>query len=200
LQKVFARPTDKIETFTKNGQLKLVAENVWKWQDEEAIVREQTIITVLPLNNNGRKINLDFHFESLVDEVTLARRGTQYYGGLNIRMLPLKEFEIGSFDRNEKQIPKQEQPAWVYASWKNPQSDGYTELTLFEKITNPDYPGDLIQYSDINWFQPAFPKKGTRFILKKGKPLALGFQLWLRNVSDNNIIKKETWKKFQNEK
>ncbi|MDR0610090.1 MAG: PmoA family protein [Planctomycetaceae bacterium] len=204
LQKIFTQPTDKIETVTENGQLKLVAENVWKWEDKEPIVREQRTITVLPVDKNGRKINLDFQFESLVDEVTLARRQTQHYGGLNTRMLPLKEFKSGSFYGNEKEkettIPKQELPAWVFGSWKNPKSDGHTELTIFEKATNPDYPGDLIQYPNLNWFQPAFPKKGTRYILKKDKPLILRYQLWLHNAADNDNTKKESWKNFQNEK
>jgi hypothetical protein len=209
LKKVFARPTDKIETVIENGQINLVAENVWKWLDKEPIVREQATITVFPLDKNERKINLNFRFESLVDEVTLARRTTREYGGLNTRMLPLKDFKIGSFygnendsneKRNETTIPKQEQPAWVYYSWKNPKPDGYTELTIFEKTTNPDYPGDLIQYPALNWFQPAFPKKGTRYTLKKDKPLILRYQLWLHNASDNNNTKKESWKNFQNEK
>jgi hypothetical protein len=200
LQKVFARPTDKIETVTENGQLKLVAENVWKWEDKEPIVREQTIITVFPLDKNGRKINLEFHFDALVAEVTLARRGTQHYGGLNIRMLPLKEFKIGSFYGNEKDVPKIEQPAWVCGSWNNPKSDGKTELTVFEKTTNPDYPGSLIQYSNLNWFQPTFPKNGTRYVLTKGNPLILRYQLWLHNAADDDNAKKESWKNFQNEK
>jgi hypothetical protein len=200
LQKVFARPTDKIETIKENGQFKLIAENVWKWLDKESIVHEQTVITIFPFDKNGRKINLDFTFEALVDEVTLARRGTQHYGGLNIRMRPLKEFEIGSFYSDEKEIPLPQKPAWVCASWKNPKSDGHTELTVFEKMVNPDYPGDLIQYPNLNWFQPAFPKKGTRYSLKKKEPLVLRFQLWLHSASDDNTVKKETWKKFQNEK
>ncbi|MDR2440352.1 MAG: PmoA family protein [Planctomycetaceae bacterium] len=206
LQKVFARPTGKIETVIENRQLNLVAENVWKWLDKEPIVREQVIITVFPRDKNERKINLNFRFESLVDEVTLARRATREYGGLNTRMLPLKEFKIGSFygneneNENETTIPKQKQPAWVYYSWKNPKSDGYTELTIFEKTTNPDYPGDLIQYPVLNWFQPAFPKKGTRYILKKDKPLILRYQLWLHNAYDNNNTREESWKNFQNEK
>jgi hypothetical protein len=209
LQKIFARPTDKIETVMENEKLKLVAENIWKWEDKEPIVREQRTITIFPLDKNGRKINLDFQFEALVDAVTLARRSTRHYGGLNTRMLPLNEFKIGSFygnekdsneQRNEVTIPKQEQPAWVYGSWKNPKSDGYTELTIFEKATNPDYPGDLIQVLDNNWFQPAFPKKGTRYTLKKGEPLLLRYQLWLHNAANNDNAKKESWKDFQNEK
>ncbi|MDR2756918.1 MAG: PmoA family protein [Planctomycetaceae bacterium] len=202
LQKVFARPTDKIETTTNNGQVKLVAENIWKWLDKEPIVREQTTITVFPRDKNGRKINFEFRFESLVDEITLARRHTKHYGGLNLRMAPLKDFKIGSFYGNEKEtnIPKQEQPAWVFGSWKNPKSDGHSELTIFEKTTNPDYSGELIQYPNLNWFQPTFPKSGTRYSLKKDKPLTLRYQLWLHNAADNDNAKKEAWQIFQNEK
>ncbi|MDR3196939.1 MAG: PmoA family protein [Planctomycetaceae bacterium] len=202
LQKVFARPTNKIETIIENRQIKLVAENIWKWLDKEPIVREQTTITVFTLDQNGRKINLELRFESLVDEITLARRDTRHYGGLNLRMLPLKEFNIGSFygDKKETNLPNQEQPAWVFGSWKNPKSDGCTELTIFEKATNPDYPGSLIQYPNLNWFQPTFPKDGTRYSLKKGKPLTLHYQLRLHNANDDDNTKKEIWKNFQNEK
>ncbi|MDR1480405.1 MAG: PmoA family protein [Planctomycetaceae bacterium] len=200
LQKVFARTTNKIETATENGKLKLTAENVWKWLDKEPIVNEKITITVLPLDKNGRKINLEFHFTALVDEVTLARRGTQHYGGLNIRMQPLNEFKTSSFYGNEKDIPKINQPAWVCSSWNNPKSDGRTELTVFEKATNPDYPGALIQYPNLNWFQPTFPKNGTRYKLEKNKPLTLHYQLWLHNASDNDNTKKETWEIFQNTK
>ncbi|MDR0391656.1 MAG: PmoA family protein [Planctomycetaceae bacterium] len=201
LQKVFARPTGNIETVTtKDGQLKLIAENVWKWQDKEPIVREQATFTIFPVDKNGRKINLEFCFEALVDEVTLARRGTKHYGGLNLRMLPLKEFKIDSFYGKEKDTPITEQPAWVCGSWNNPKKEGRTELTIFEKATNPDYPGSLIQFPNLNWFQPTFPKTGTRYTLKKGTPLILRYQLWLHNATDDNNAKKESWKNYQNEK
>jgi hypothetical protein len=200
LQKVFARPTGKIEDVTENGQIKLVAENVWKWFDEEPIVNEQTIITVSPLDQNGRKINLEFRFNALVDGVTLARRQRKFYGGLNIRMLPLKDFKIGSFYDNEKDVSQTEQPAWVCASWKNPDTESQTELTVFEKSSNPDYPGELYKYPEINWFQPTFPKKETRYALKKNEPLILRYQLWLHNAADDDNAKKESWKNFQNKK
>ena len=70
------------------------------------------------------------------------------------------------------------------------------ELTVFEKADNPDYPGDYVHYPDIQWFQPTFPKKGTRFVLKKDDVLTLRFQLWLHEATDD-AAKKAAWKEFQ---
>ncbi|GHT45930.1 hypothetical protein FACS189454_06240 [Planctomycetales bacterium] len=195
LQKVFARPTGKISAGkTDNGQFKLVAENVWKWKDEEPIVNELITFTVFPRGANGRKINIDLRLESLVDEVTIARRQTKAYGGLNIRMQPLADWKASAFSEKEN---AGQNPAWVCASWKNPKSEGRTELTVFEKATNPDYPGELIQFPEINWFQPTFPKSGTRYTLKKSEPLTLRYQLWLHDASFNDDAKKKAWSEYQ---
>jgi hypothetical protein len=194
LQKVFARPTGKIlVSNTENDQFRLVAENVWKWKDEEPIVNELVAFTVFPRGENGRKINIDLRLESLVDEVTLARRGTKGYGGLNTRMQPLADWKASAFREKENAA---QNPAWVCASWKNPKSEGRTELTVFEKSTNPDYPGEFVQFPDLNWFQPTFPKSGTRYTLKKSEPLTLRFQLWLHDASLNDEAKQKAWSEF----
>ncbi|GHT09482.1 hypothetical protein FACS1894170_00010 [Planctomycetales bacterium] len=195
LQNVFARPTGKISAGkTDKMQFKLVAENVWKWKDEEPIVNELVTFTVFPRDANGRKINIDIRLESLVDEVTIARRETKAYGGLNIRMQPLADWNASALYEKENAA---QNPAWVCASWKNPKSEGRTELTVFEKATNPDYPGELIQYPNLNWFQPTFPKSGTRYTLKKSEPLTLHYQLWLHDASFNDDAKKKAWADYQ---
>jgi hypothetical protein len=194
LQKVFARPTGKISANkTDKGQFQLAAENVWKWKDDEPIVNEWVTLTIFPRDTNGRKINIDLRLESLVDEVTLARRGTKAYGGLNIRMQPLADWKASAFREKENAA---QNPAWVCASWKNPKSEGRTELTVFEKTTNPDYPGEFVQFPNLNWFQPTFPKSGTRYTLKKSEPLTLRFQLWLHDASLNDEAKKKAWSEF----
>ncbi|GHT18159.1 hypothetical protein FACS1894189_5600 [Planctomycetales bacterium] len=195
LQNVFACPTGKISAGkTDKRQFKLVAENVWKWKDEEPIVNELVTFTVFPRDANGRKINIDIRLESLVDEVTIARRETKAYGGLNIRMQPLADWNASALYEKENAA---QNPAWVCASWKNPKSECRTELTVFEKATNPDYPGELIQYPNLNWFQPTFPKSGTRYTLKKSEPLTLHYQLWLHDASFNDKAKKKAWAEYQ---
>ncbi|MGL4944420.1 MAG: DUF6807 family protein [Thermoguttaceae bacterium] len=196
LQRVFARPNGKIAANEKNGCMTLQAENVWKWKDDEPIVHETAIITVHPLDKNGRKIDLEFHFKGLVDEVTLARRGTTAYGGLNIRMNPLDGFQSGAFVENEETTAK-DNAAWVFGTWKDAAGKSM-ELTVFEDATNPDYPGEYINFPPIHWFQSTFPKSGTRFALKKDETLVLRYQLWLHEVADD-ATKKEAWKMFQRE-
>jgi len=198
LQVVFARPTGEIKVTKENAKLTLVAENVWKWKDEESIVHETVTIVVHPLDKAGRKIDMEFQFKGLANEVTLARRGTEAYGGLNIRMQQHVEQVIGtSKNDSESTTP---QPSWVFTSWKSPKSEGRTEFTVFEKKGNPDYPGQLIQYPEINWFQPTFPKAGTRYSLKKDETLTLRYRLWIHNDAFDDVSRKHAWQDYQNEK
>jgi len=198
LQKVFARPNGKIEA-TKNGKnVSIRAENIWKWKDEEPIVHETVTMTVHPLSQSGRKIDIDFYFKGLADEVTLARRGQELYGGLNIRMDNLDGFQSGSFREHEGDAAKNG-AAWVFGTWKDAVTGKQMELTVFEKADNPDYPGDYIHYSGIQWFQSTFPAKGTRFILKKDAILTLRYQLWLHEAA-TDAAKKAAWQEYQRDR
>ena len=196
LQNVFARPNGKIATIVKDGNLVIQAENLWKWKDEEPVVHETTIMTVHLLDGNGRKIDLDFRFKGLVDEVTLARRGTEHYGGLNTRMARLEGFHSGAFREYEGDEAKNG-ATWVFGTWKDVASGKAMELTVFESTANPDYPGEYIEYPDIQWFQTTFPKKGTRYSLKQGETLDLRFQLWLHEATFDDAAKIKAWKAFQ---
>jgi hypothetical protein len=195
LQKVFARPNGKIETIKNDGNVSLRAENIWKWEDKEPIVHETATITVYPLTNGGRNIDLAFQFKGLADEVTLARREQTLYGGLNIRMARLEGFQSGLFRELDGDAAKNG-AAWVFGTWKDAATGKQMELTVFEKADNPDYPGEYIHYPDIQWFQPTFPASGTRFLLKKGETLTLRYRLWIHETTDN-AAKKAEWKKYQ---
>ena len=157
------------------------------------IVNETATITVHPLTEKGRKIDLDFRFKGLVDEVTLARRGQAHYGGLNIRMATLDGFQSGYF-RDDGGT------AWVFGTWKDAASERTMELTVFEKVDNPAYPGEYIHYADLQWFQSTFPATGTRFLLKKDEALTLRFRLWIHEATADDTVKKAAWKEFQEEK
>ena len=50
---------------------------------------------------------------------------------------------------------------------------------MLQHATNPDYPGDWVQYPELSWCQPTFPASGTRFALRKGQPLVLRYRLWV---------------------
>jgi hypothetical protein len=200
LQEIFAHPTGKLET-TRNadGSLTLAAENLWFWKNKEAVVTELAKITVFPRTATERKINLEFHFTALQDGVTIARRQTKHYGGLNVRMAKLPKWKSFSVPA-KKTASAAALPAWTGASWEKPGAGTPSEFVVFESAANPDYPGDFITYPNLNWFQPTFPASGKRFPLKKGEPLVLRFQLWIHDGAPSDEQKKQIWQACQNAK
>jgi hypothetical protein len=175
LQRVFSRPTGNC--MAKDGPVCALidAENLWRWEDQEPIVRERTLIRAWRAGPTGRFLDLEFHFTALKDDVALARRGMEHYGGLNIRLAPVQDQEI--FFHTDP-TGTELRSAWAELSGVLP-GGKKAGLAVFQAPTNPDYPGEWIKYPEINWFQPTFPAGGTRYVLKKGQPLVLRFRLWI---------------------
>ena len=176
LQTVFARPTGRYKLQGGSDFAQVEAENNWLWEDHEPIVQELTLIRAYRSEaGKGRIIDLVFEFRALKDGVTVARRHTNAYGGLNIRLVTPQSQAIFSFTDPETAVPRR---AWSDLSglFGNGVPAG---LTLLQSARNPDYPGDWIQYPHLAWCQPAFPAVGSRFPLRRDKPLVLSFRLWV---------------------
>ncbi len=178
LQNVFARPTGKIKTRNGNDYAEIQAENRWLWEDKTPIVLETAVIRVWPAGEKGRYIDLTYTFTSLVDGVMLARRGTNAYGGLNIRMSAIEQMKLSHY---ADPAETKRGAAWQSATGVWTGGTKPAVLAVFERLDNPDYPGDYIQYPDLPWFQPTFPRAGTRYELKKDQPLILRYRLWIRS-------------------
>lgn len=177
LQRVWARPTGRIETRAGDHWAEVEAENRWMWEDKTPIVREVATIRAWKAGNHGRHIDLEFRFEALEESVTLARRGTRAYGGLNIRLAPIEGMKLVHHADPAGSAPIM---AWQAATGTWADSDRPLSMVVFEKISNPGYPADFAQYPDLPWFQPTFPKAGERFALAKGVPLTLRYRIWIR--------------------
>jgi hypothetical protein len=177
LQRVWARPTGSIQTREGDGWAEVEGESRWMWEDKAPIVREVATIRAWTSGAHGRHIDLEFRFEALEDGVTLARRGTNAYGGLNIRLAPVKGMTLVHHLDPESAARRM---AWqaVTGVWKG--SEQPLAMAVVEKADNPDYPGDYIDYPELPWFQPTFPRAGTRFTLEKGKALTLRYRIWIR--------------------
>ena len=175
LQKIFARPTRKIKLKNTSEYAQIEAENLWITEEEiMPIVREIAIIRAYPQSNQVRIIDLAFQFKALKEDITLARRGTNAYGGLNIRMMTPESQEI-SFHTDESSLEPRR--AWsdldgVFTGNKN-----RSGLMVFQHPENPEYPGDWVQYPELSWIQPTFPTSGTRYPLELDKSLLLRFRL-----------------------
>ncbi len=72
-------------------------------------------------------------------------------------------------------------------------------MTIFEKSANPGYPADHIEFPELAWLQPAFPKAGLRHALKKGEPLVLQYRYVIRGgePADEKEMREE-WRIFNN--
>ena len=167
----------------KGTYAKIVAENRWFWDDETPIVREVTTIRVNQAGEHGRHIDLVYSFEALGDDVALARRGTDTYGGLNIRMSPIKDMQL---IHHADPVSASARRAWSDSIGIRQGGTESVGFAVLEKTTNPDYPGDWIEYPELPWFQPAFPAAGTRYVLEKGTPLVLKYRLWIRQAKETS--------------
>ncbi len=178
LQKVFARPTGKVKLESGPVFAQIEAENQWLWNDGEPIVRELALIRAYRATLQGRVVDLRFQFIALKDGVTVARRGTDKYGGLNVRLETSKAQAISVFTGPPNTLPRR---AWSDLSGQFPGSAAASGLTVLQHARNPDYPGDWVQYPELSWCQPTFPAIGKRFALQRGQPLALRFRLWIHS-------------------
>lgn len=178
LQKVFARPTGSCVTRSGPVYAEIEAENEWRWEGRDPIVRERAILRAYRVAppGNARIVDLEFRFTALNDPVLIARRGTEHYGGLNIRLAAVRDQRLD--------LPSDAEAAPLRRSWAGlsgtfPGAPGPSGLLILQSPTNPNFPGDWIKYPDLNWLQPTFPAKGTRYELKPGATLTLRYRLWL---------------------
>jgi hypothetical protein len=196
LQRVFARPTGHVSFQSKGTYAQIIAENRWFWEDETPIVREVTTLRAHQAGDHGRYIDLVYSFEALADDVALARRGTNAYGGLNIRMSPIKDMQL---IHHADPVSARPRRAWSDSLGIRQGGTESVGFAVLEKTINPDYPGDWIEYPDLPWFQPTFPAQGTRHVLKQGKPLVLQYRLWIRPAKETSEAQyTEQWRIYNN--
>jgi hypothetical protein len=195
LQKVFARPTGKVRLQGGPVFAEIEAENQWLWEDREPIVREQAIIRAYRATAQGRVVDLAFRFVALKDGVTLARRGTEHYGGLNVRMATPASQDISVHTDPSNAMPRR---AWSDLSGVFASATASSGLTVLQYQRNPDYPGDWVQYPQLSWCQPTFPASGTRYALPRDRPLVLHYRLLIHaGAKPDDYHAAKLWDAFQ---
>ena len=174
LQGVFARPVRIVRRDVTNGCAVLEAESVWKWGDAEPIVKELATITVSQEKEHRRVIDFEFRFQALAEGVALARRGQAHYGGFNVRLSARADQKIATHTDEPGKTPRL---TWACLSGVPPEGRRPVSLVILQDPANPGYPGDYIQYPQLNWLQPTFPSQGTAYGLKTEAPLVLRYRL-----------------------
>lgn len=194
LQRVFARPTGKVEHISGPVFAQIVAENLWMWEDTEPIVREHAVIRVYRATSTTRIIDLTIKLDALKDSITIATRNTDSYGGLNLRMMTPESQEISYFTDKPDSKPLR---AWSDFNGIFEGAESTSGLMVLQHQDNPDYPGDWVEYPNLAWVQPTFPASGTRYPLSTEESLILRYRLIVHagGKPDEDISKKR-WDAF----
>lgn len=195
LQRVFARPTGRIVTVPGDEHATIEAENEWRWDDVTPIVRETVRLRAHRRASHGRLIDVHCTLMPLVTGVTLARRQTTLYGGLNTRLAPVAGLTLTHHADAAGVVPRM---AWQRAAGTWHGASRASSLTIFERAENLHYPGDYVEYPDLPWFQPAFPRAGLRHVLDA--PLVLRYRLWIHDgPTPGTELTRAMWQAFQQE-
>jgi hypothetical protein len=196
LQAVFARPTGNIQSEEGTDFVQIVAENQWQWEDGTPIVREQATLRAWRKTAAGRAIDLQFRFTALDADVHVARRGTKEYGGLNVRLSAAPDQQIETSTDPITATPRR---AWAQRSGTPQGGQGVIGITILQHPTNPDYPGDWVQYPNLSWVQPTFPAADTRYAISQEKPLVLRYRLWIHEGRQTPETIQAWWDAYQAE-
>ncbi len=172
LQRVFAYPTGRYRVVDGAVFAQVEAESLWRWDGQEPVVQEWAIIRAYRRSAQGRCIDLTFHITALKEPVLLARRGTNAYGGLNMRLSAIQGQRFIKHTESKQ--------AWAGAFGVFPGGKGEAGILIFPHAGNPHHPPDWVEYPNLNWLQPTFPSAETRYELRPGHPLTLRYRLWIR--------------------
>ncbi|MFM1942425.1 MAG: hypothetical protein RI897_1407 [Verrucomicrobiota bacterium] len=193
LQRVFARPAGQCHGRVAPESAWLEARNHWLWDDKIPVVLETARIRVWQQKDDGRAIDLEFTLEALVGGVTLARRETTLYGGLNLRFASIEQQEIFRYTGPDAGSLRE---TWADIAGVFPGAEGEEGVTILQHPDNPDYPGDWVEYPELNWVQPTFPQSGRRYALMQGEPLVLRYRLWLHRRRFGEEDLRRVWRSY----
>jgi len=187
---VWARPEKVLRLINGSVFALIEVENTWKWKDKEPIVKEEVEIRAYKNIEGRRFVDFEFRFTGLADDVLIARRGQRNYGGVNLRMATGKDLKIKFFtDPPESDVRR----AWADMVNTVPGGKGPTGVAVLQRVTNPHYPGDWVEYPHIFWYQPTFPCKGCKYHLEKNKTLVLNYRLWIRPGAAGDEVLADLW-------
>jgi hypothetical protein len=178
LQRIFARPTGKVDLVNSPDYAQIAAENRWMWEDKKPIVVENSVIRVYAATTDKRIIDITIRLTALEDSISIATRQTNSYGCFNIRMQSPQSQSLTHFT---DQPGTSTLRSWSDLSGTFRDAGSPSGLSILQYKGNPDYPGPWVEYPNLAWVQPAFPAHGTRYPLVKGQPLVLRYRLVIHN-------------------
>lgn len=186
---VWARPAGTPRIQAGPAAVVLEAANVWKWDDKDAIAKEDVVIRAFRKSATGRYVDIEIRLTALADGVAIGGRPKGGYGGFALRAQPVREQAITALLDPAGAKPRR---SWIDYSGVFAGGRGVSGVAIFEHPANPDYPSEHRLYPKLNCVMPAFP--GEREVsLSKTKPLVLRHRLWIHAGAADAAGLAETW-------
>ncbi len=170
------------------------AESVWKWADKDPIVNEKVLIRAYRQAGDCRMVDVDVRLTALVDGVAIGGRPKRGYGGFALRAAPCKERKTTLHTDPAEAKPRR---SWLDYSGVYAGGKGMSGTTIFEHVTNPDYPNPLHEYLGCNCVMPAFPC-AREVPLPKGKTLLLKHRLLIHRGGNDQEKARDVWNAYEN--
>jgi hypothetical protein len=190
---VWSRP-DRIRRVETGPVFALLeAECTWKFgKNETPIVFEEVCIRAFRKHKRHRVIDVEITLTALTDGVSIGGRPKAGYGGFALRAAPCTERQITRFVDAESSKPRR---AWVDYSGRFAPGQERSGVTIFEHVSNPDYPNPIHEYPQCNCVMPAYPE--TREItLERQKPLVLKHRLWIHPGIPSSQMLSNVWASY----
>lgn len=175
------------------------AENVWKWADQQPIVREEVVIRAFRATQRHRFVDVEVRLTALAEGVAIGGRPGAGYGGFALRTFPaFEKRQIAMYIEPPEAAPRR---AWFHLTGVFPGGKGPAGVAMFEHVTNlgyPNYPDPEglnrvpDQYPPWRCVLPSFP--GAREVpLPKGESLVLKHRLWIHPGFSSKAELADAW-------
>jgi hypothetical protein len=178
------------------------ARNVWKWGDQDEIVREDVLIRAFRSTGRARFVDVEVRLAALADGVSIGGRPGPGYGGFALRTFP--EFDGRRIDMHVDSQGAEPRRAWLHLTGNFPGGRGPAGVAMFEHATNPGYPsypnpdgveGIPDRYPPWRSVLPCFP--GSREVpLSKEEPLVLKHRLWIHPGQADDKALADAWSAY----
>lgn len=176
-----------IEVKQKRHAKAIETEVFWKsplWLDgdgnEKPIVKERTIITVYPVKNNFRKIDIEISLLALEDEVRLGgSEDKKGYGGFSQRLKLGDDIVFrGQKGIIQPQTTPIEAEGWLDISERDRKYDKLSGFTILSHPGNPGFPNPWIVRNKRSMQNAVYPFPGANSVrLSHTQPTILRYRM-----------------------
>lgn len=174
-----------VNTASENNSAQLKLSVLWKsplFENSQPFISENTTITVHPLQDSIRKIDLIISLKALVPGVEIGGSDDEKgYGGLCARLKLPKDIKFTSLNGNvTPQLGQVEAGPWMDFSASFGRKGETSGVSIVCSPKTPNYPAPWILRSETSMQNIVFPGR-KRVVLALNEPVVLYYQMIVHN-------------------